>query len=321
MGFVLDTSARLLRLLALLQTHRACSGPELAQRLEVTPRTVRRDVDRLRSLGYPVDAALGKTGGYRLGRGSTMPPLLLDDDEAVALVVTLRAAATVGLAGIDATALGALAKLDQVIPSRLQHRARTLAEAIATPAARGPQLDPDVLTAVAVAIRDQQQLRVDYVRHDGTNSRRTIEPHRIVHTGTRWYLLAFDHALDQWRTLRMDRLTPRIPTGPTFTPRPPPSPDPVTHVLNSIHTSPYRHRCDVTVAAPADQVAATFGVHAADVEPVDANHCRVRAGAGATSISEAALHFIALDADLVIHTPPELREHIHALARRLSTTT
>jgi len=316
---VLDTSARLLRLLALLQTHRAWSGPELAQRLEVTPRTVRRDVDRLRSLGYPVDAALGTGGGYQLGRGSTMPPLLLDDDEAVALVVTLRAAAAVGLAGIDDTALQALAKLDQVLPSRLQHRVRTIAEAIATPSARGPQLDPDVLTAVAAAVRDRQQLRVDYVRRDGTDSRRTIEPHRIVHTGTRWYLLAFDLDRDDWRTFRMDRLTPRIPAGPTFTSRPAPSPDAVTHVLDSVHTSPYRHRCDVTVTAPADQVAATFGVHAADIEPVDANHCRVRAGA--TSIPEAALYFIALDADLVIHAPHELRDHIHSLARRLSTTT
>lgn len=315
---MLDTSARLLRLLALLQMHRSWSGPELAQRLDVSPRTVRRDVDRLRALGYPVDAVLGKAGGYELGRGSTVPPLLLDDDEAVALVVTLRAAASVGLTGIDDAALRTLSKLDQVIPTRLQRRARTIADAIATLSARGPQLDPDVLTAVAVAVRDRQQLRVDYVRHGGAESRRTIEPYRIVHTGTRWYLLAFDLDRDDWRTFRMDRLTPRIPGGPTFTSRPSPPPDAVTYVLNSVHTSPYRHRCDVTVAAPANQVAAAFGVHAADVESVDADHCRVRAGA--TSIREAALYFIALDADLDIHAPAELRDHIYALGRRLTAT-
>ncbi|MGH3503841.1 MAG: helix-turn-helix transcriptional regulator [Nocardioidaceae bacterium] len=316
---MLDTSARLLALLSLLQTHRAWSGPELAQRLEITPRTVRRDVDRLRSLGYPVDATLGTSGGYRLGRGSAVPPLLLDDNEAVALIVTLRAAATVGLAGIDDSAIQALNKLDHVMPARLQHRARTIADAIAAPPARGPQVDPDVLATVAGAIRDNQQLRVDYVRHDGTASRRTVEASRIVHTGTRWYLLAFDLAHEDWRTLRMDRLTPRTPTGPTFTPRPLPSPDPVSYVLDRVHTRPYQYQCDVTVAAPAETVADSFGIHAADVEAIDADHCRVRAGA--STIHDAALYFIALDADLAVHAPDGLRQHIQSLARRLSKTT
>lgn len=313
---MLDTAARLLQLLVLLQTHRDWPSSELAQRLEVTPRTVRRDVDRLRGLGYPVEARLGVSGGYRLGRGAHLPPLLLDDDEAVAVVVTLRAATTIGLAGVDDAALRALAKLDQVMPQRLVHRARTVADAVSTPPARGPQLDPEVLTAVAAAIRDHQQVRVDYRDHQGATSRRTLEPQRIVHTGTRWYLLAWDVERDAWRTHRLDRLTPRIPVGPAFTPRPDPEPDAVSFVLGGVQSRVYRYQCRVTVTAPASVVADAMGIHAADVARVDDSHCVVTAGAH--DLQQAALRLLMLDADLVVHEPPELRDALTAIADRIA---
>ena len=315
---MLDTSSRLLGLLALLQTHRDRSASELADRLGITSRTVRRDVERLRTLGYPVDSRLGPLGGYRLGRGTTLPPLLLDDAEAVAVVVALRAAASVGVAGIDDAALQALAKLEQVLPSRLQHQAGAIGESLSTPPARGPQLDPDVLTAVAAAVRDHQQLRIDYVRHDGSSSRRTVEPYRIVHSGTRWYLLAYDPDRADWRTLRMDRLHPLVPTGPSFLPRPLPEPDAVAYVLRGVHTRPYPHLCEITVAAPAGHVVETFGIHTAQVVEIDAGHCRV--SLGSTRLAEVAARLISLDAEFVVHEPAELREHLAAIGRRLTTS-
>lgn len=311
-----ETPARLLQLLALLQTRRHWSGPGLAQRLDVTVRTVRRDVDRLRMLGYPVEATRGADGGYRLGRGATLPPLLLSDEEAVAVTVALRAAATLGVTGLDDTALLALIKLDQLLPNRLRRRAQALSDATATAPARGAQVDTDTLLAVAATVRDRQQLRVDYRDHAGALSRRTLHPQRIVHTGNRWYLLAWDLERNDWRSLRLDRLEPRIPTGPTFSPRRDPEPDAVSYVMDSVRSRAYDYRCQMTVHAPAETIADRLGQHAAEVTPLDQHRCHVTAGAN--DLDEAALWLARLGADVTVHEPAELRDHLHALARRFA---
>ncbi|MDQ0602972.1 putative DNA-binding transcriptional regulator YafY [Streptomyces canus] len=218
---MLETSARLLRLLSLLQAHRDWSGADLAERLGVTPRTVRRDVDRLRELGYPVNASPGTGGGYQLGAGAELPPLLLDDDEAVAVAVGLRTAAGQGIEGIGETSVRALAKLEQVLPSRLRRRVGAL-NAFTVPMLRGPQpsaVDPAVLTELAHLCRDAERLRFAYRSHNGDSTRRTVEPHRLVCTERRWYLVAWDLDRDDWRTFRVDRITPKPPHGPRFTPR------------------------------------------------------------------------------------------------------
>jgi predicted DNA-binding transcriptional regulator YafY len=217
---MLETSARLLRLLALLQSRRDWTSAELSTRLDVTTRTVRNDVDRLRRLGYPVEARPGVAGGYRLGTGGSLPPLLLDDDEAVAVAVGLRTAAGGSIAGIEETSLRALAKLQQILPPRLRHRVSAFRSHAVTMPSRGPQVDPDVLTALAMACRNQEQLRFDYRTHSGTAGRRLVEPYRLVNDRRRWYLVAWDLDRDDWRTFRIDRVEPRTPTGPRFTPRP-----------------------------------------------------------------------------------------------------
>lgn len=214
-----ETSARLLNLLSLLQTPREWPGSELAGRLGVTTRTIRRDIDRLRELGYPVHATMGAEGGYRLTAGAAMPPLLLDDDEAVAVAVGLRTAAAGGVDGIEEVSVRALAKLEQVLPHRLRRRVGALT-AFTVPIldAGGPRVDPHTLTELAHACRDRQRFRFDYTAHDGTASRRTVEPLRLVWARRHWYLVAWDADRADWRTYRADRLTPTPPHGPRFTP-------------------------------------------------------------------------------------------------------
>lgn len=312
---VLDTSARLLRLLSLLQSHRDWSGVELADRLGVTARTVRRDIDRLRLLGHPVDARPGAGGGYRLGIGAALPPLLLDDDEAVAVAVGLRSATLTGLAGIEETAVRSLAKLEQMLPSRLRHRVQTLQAAIVPMAGAGPTADVDVLLAVASAVRDHQQLKADYRRHDGTETRRVLEPHRIAHTGRRWYLVAWDVERADWRTFRLDRLSPRTPTGPRFAPREPPEPDVSSYTSRGITTDAYRYRCRLTVLASAQVVAEHFGPTVAVVTPIDDTCCEVVSGSN--SLDEMALHVGLLGHEFVVHEPAELRDELAVLGARL----
>ena len=216
-----ETSARLLKLLSLLQARRDWPGADLAARLDVTERTVRRDIGRLRDLGYPVHATRGTDGGYRLGAGAAMPPLLLDDDEAVAVAVGLRTAARSPVTGIEETSVRALAKLENVLPSRLRRRVSAVADYTVPvpPDTPPPAVDPAVLTTLASACRDHEQLRLDYRTHDGTSAVRSVEPHRLVSWGQKWYLLGWDTDRGDWRTFRVDRIQPRTPPGPRFTPR------------------------------------------------------------------------------------------------------
>ncbi len=311
---MLETSARLLRLLSLLQARREWTGPELSRRLDVSERTVRNDVERLRSLGYPVDATRGSAGGYRLGAGAELPPLLLDDDEAVAMVLGLRSAT--GLAGVEETSLRALAKLEQVLPGRLRRRVAALAEyALRVPAdTPGPQVDAGVLTTLAAACRDTERLRFDYRSHGGGESRRDVEPYRLVTWGRRWYLLAWDVERGDWRTFRVDRITPRIPTGPRFAPRPLPAEDVTAYVSARASSAAWRYQARVLVHAPADELAARLTPAVGRVEPRDAASCVLLTGAD--SLDGLAGNLGLLGADFEVTEPPELVERVAELARR-----
>ncbi|MEU8464722.1 YafY family protein [Streptomyces sp. NPDC029003] len=244
-----DTPARLLTLLSLLQTPREWPGSELAARLRVSPRTIRRDIERLRELGYPVEASLGAVGGYRLVAGAAMPPLLLDDEEAVAIAVGLRAGAGHAIEGVEEASVRALAKLEQVLPSRLRHRVGALQSAtVAVTRGDGPSVDPHTLTTMASAVAGPERLRFAYRARDGADSRRLVEPYRLVSTGSRWYLVAYDLEREDWRTFRVDRVSEPLATGARFAPRelPMEAAEFVRHGLRGGETYPV----DVSFAAP-----------------------------------------------------------------------
>lgn len=311
---MLDTSARLLRLLSLLQSRPDWTGPELAERLEVSTRTIRNDVERLRNLGYPVHATPGVAGGYRLGAGAALPPLLLDDEEAVAVAVGLRTAAGGAVTGIEETSLRALAKLEQVLPSRLRHRVNALQTAmvrVPVPGA-GPTVDAEVLTVIAAAIRDRERLRFDYRAYDGSSTVRDTEPIRLVNRGRRWYLAAWDTDRGDWRTFRVDRVTPRIPTGPRFTPRVPPGGDVVEFVTRSVDSAVWGYRATVRVHAPAAALAHL--PPPIEVEPVDDRSCIMRTGSDDPYM--LAVYLGMLDADFEVVDAPELVEQVQRLAER-----
>ncbi|TDC37430.1 transcriptional regulator [Micromonospora sp. KC213] len=312
---MLETSARLLRLLSLLQTARDRTGPELAERLNVSTRTVRNDIDRLRNLGYPVHGTRGAVGGYRLGAGAALPPLLLDDEEAVAVAVGLRTAAGGSVAGIEETSLRALAKLEQVLPARLRRRVAALgAYTVRVPHDEpGPTVDTDILSLLSSACRDRERLRFDHARHDGTTGRRDVEPYRLVTWGRRWYLVAFDPQRDDWRTFRVDRITPRTPTGPRFTPRKPPE-DVVDRVRRGVSSAAWRHRARILVHAPAEVVTARINPAVGTVEPVDSDRCLLHTGAD--RLETIAVWLGLLDADLTVEDPPELRALLRTLGER-----
>ncbi|WP_330230443.1 YafY family transcriptional regulator [Nocardia sp. NBC_00508] len=312
---MLETSARLLELLSLLQTPRVWTGADLAERLGVDTRTIRRDIDKLRNLGYPVHAVAG-AAGYRLGAGTKLPPLLLNDDEAVAVVLGLRTAAGGTITGIEESSLRALAKLEQILPARLRHRASALQAATLSVPAGTPSVDANVLTTIAAAIRDHEQLRFDYHTHDGTEIRRAAEPHRLVHTGRHWYLVGWDVEKQDWRTYRVDRLRPRIPNGPRFTSREAPEIDLTGWVSRGVSTAPYRYQARITLevsaAVAADRIPPTVGV----IEAIDEGHCLLHTGSN--SLDEIAVYTGLFGFGFHVHEPPELIDHLRALAGRVT---
>jgi predicted DNA-binding transcriptional regulator YafY len=307
---VLDTSVRLLRLLALLPSRAAWTGPELAERLGVTTRTVRNDVERLRLLGYQVLSTPGAAGGYRLGAGSALPPLLLDDDEATAVALSLRAATGGTVAGGEEAALRALVKLDAVLPARLRSRADALRTAVVSVPAGGPTIDPQVLADVATAVRDHVGLRLEYRAHDGRTDLRAVEPHRLVHVGRRWYLLAFDSGRDDWRTFRVDRMTLRTPGGPRFVPREVPGGDAVAHVLRGVGSVAWEHPARVRLHAPAATMAGRLTPAAGVLTDDGPGACVLETGGA--SLAHLAGFLLSLEVELTVLEPPGLRE---ALAR------
>jgi predicted DNA-binding transcriptional regulator YafY len=310
---MLDTSARLLKMLSLLQSRPDWTGPELAERLEVSTRTIRNDVERLRNLGYPVHATPGVAGGYRLGAGAALPPLLLDDEEAVAVAVGLRTAAGGAVTGIEEVSLRALAKLEQVLPSRLRHRVNALHTAMAPIPTGGPTVDPAVLTAIAAATRDRERLRFDYQHHDGSGSVREVEPHGLVTWGRRWYLVAWDPGRDDWRTFRFDRILPRVPGGPRFTPRQVPGGDAAAYVEKYVGRATWRYRATVLVHASAEELAERLP-SAVELEPVDERTCIAHTGSDDPYM--LVLYLGMLDRDFQIIDAPELVEELRKLVGR-----
>jgi predicted DNA-binding transcriptional regulator YafY len=312
---MLKTSARLLRLLSLLQAGRDWSGADLAERLGVSTRTVRHDVDRLRSLGYPVRATRGTAGGYRLGAGATLPPLLLDDDEAVAVTLGLRTAAGGGVAGIEDTALRALAKLEQVLPARLRGRVNALQNyTVAVPLEPVPAVEPGTLTALAAACRDHERLRFDYEDHAGSTSARLADPHRLVNWGRRWYLVAWDVERADWRTFRADRITPGPRTARRFTPRELPEADVAAYVSRRASAARWRYWARVTVHAPAETVAERISPAVGTVEAVDERTCVL--DTGADRVETLAVYLGLLGLDFTVSDPPELVALVAELAVR-----
>ncbi len=311
---MLDTSARVLSLLALLQARRDWNGPRLADELAVTTRTVRKDVERLRTLGYPVNAEPGAAGGYQLGAGSSLPPLLLDDEEAVAIAIGLRgAAAGGGVTGIEHSSASALAKLDQVLPARLHRRVRALHESTVALAPSSSAVDASVLTTIAAAIRDRQLLRFEYHSVDGQAVLRTVEPHRLVHARGRWYVVAWDRRRDDWRTFRADRLQLRADQGRKFRRRPDPGGDLVGFIERSLGTATWRYRARIKVHASASEVIPHLPA-AVIVEPIDDQSCY--ASVGSDSAHQLAIWVAHLDRDFDASDHPALARELKSLADR-----
>jgi predicted DNA-binding transcriptional regulator YafY len=304
----------------LLQVRREWTGQELADRLEVGPRTIRRDVDKLRSLGYPIEAAPGVAGGYRLGNGGELPPLLLDDAEAVAVAVGLRTAAAGGIAGIEETSVRALSKLEQVLPSRLRRRVSALSDATSAFGVEGPRIDPEVLATLAGACRDQVRLRYSYVARDESASQRIVEPAAVVYSGHRWYLVAFDLDRDDWRTFRLDRIRGRVRIGERGRRRTVPGGDPAAFVRERLRgvweggsqVVPGRIR----MGAPAARIRSRIPGRYATVEPDGEAACIVTSRG---NWSQGFLVWMAtLDEPLEVLDPPEMVAAARAVVARLT---
>jgi len=313
---MVQTSARLLKVLSLLQSRRFWAGADLASALGVTQRSVRRDVDRLRSLGYPVHAAAGVGGGYQLGAGKELPPLPLDDDEAVAVALGLRIAATGRVKGLEEASLRAMGKLEQVLPKRLRRRVNALQEVSIRLPDAGPKVDAAILALIANACRDREQLHFGYSSRSGASAERVAEPYHLVHTSHRWYLLAFDLDKKEWRTFRVDRITGQPRAAGRLRPRPLPAEDVAAYVSQSISSEVYRFRAEVTFHAPAEEVASKLSGLAGRIEPLDAQRCLVHTGA--ESLEGLAFHLSFLGFEFEVHRPPELIEHLRTVSERLA---
>ncbi|MGW4845193.1 helix-turn-helix transcriptional regulator [Nocardia brasiliensis] len=316
MGFVTkDLPARMLRLLSLLQTRRERSGAELAEHLGVTLRTIRRDIERLRELGYPVEGTTGHAGGYRLAAGTHLPPLLLDDEEAIAVTVALSTA-TGAVTGIADAATRALAKLQQILPKRLRHQVSALHNATSSwTMTRNHPADPATLATLAAACRDHERITFDYrTAHDTTGSRR-VEPHALVDGGDRWYLLAYDNHPDDWRTFRVDRIAAPVCTGHRAPPRELPAADPAAYVARSVARAPARYRLRATVGADAATIRERTWILPERIHPVDRNSCTV--DLGTDNPRDIAVHLLDLDTITDITGTPDLATHLTHWARQL----
>jgi predicted DNA-binding transcriptional regulator YafY len=311
-GEELGTTERVLALLGLLQQRQVWTGPELADRLGVTPRTVRRDVGRLRALGYPVHASQGIGGGYQLGPGQDLPPLLLDDEEAIATAVSLLAGAGGAVAGAGDAALRALTKLDQVLPTRLRHEVRALSDSVESFDGGRTPVDPEVLMTLARACRDEVEAGFGYPSRGAERVRR-VEPYRLVASDRRWYLLAFDLDRDDWRSFRVDRMTGVSARTWRFRPRP--APDAASYVQEGVASRVYPHRARFLVHAPADTVRAQIPGAAAVVRPRGSGRCEVLSGAA--SLDAVLMHVLLLGHDFEVLDPPELGTRCRELAQRL----
>jgi len=310
---MVGTSARLLRLLSLLQARRAWTGVELTARLEVTARTLRRDVDRLRTLGYPIASTTGVGGGYRLGAGSELPPLLLDDREALAVALGLRAAAAGAIAGLEDATLGALTKLDQVMPARLRRKVSALHSAI-VPLPHRASVDVGALSLLASACRDAERLRFDYRAREAEVTQRRVEPAGLVSAGFRWYLVAWDLDRADWRTFRVDRIAGAPVRGESFVPRPPPPGGLSAYVEKSVAIEAYGVKARIRLHAPAAEVAPRLSWYGR----VDSDGPRQSiVTAGAPSIEALAAWISTLGVEFEILEPPGAARALAAMAARI----
>ncbi|MFJ3882442.1 helix-turn-helix transcriptional regulator [Streptomyces sp. NPDC090077] len=314
-----DLPARMLRLLSLLQTRRTWTGDELAGRLGVTLRTIRRDIDRLRTLGYPVQGTTGTAGGYRLTSGADLPPLLLDDEEAVAIAVALRTAAA-GVAGIEETAVRALAKLEQVLPVRLRHQVaaiQTAASPLPVPWSSGPATAPSALAVLAAACRDHESVTFTYRTSTGETGQRRAEPCGLVAAAPVWYLVAYDTGLEEWRLFRVDRLSEAAPTGHRFTPRALPAPNAAAYVAQRLAAAPARYTFQAVVEGGADTVRARTWSLPGRVQPLDDDTSMLRLAGDDPGRIAAQLLGIDLGAEDTVRGTPGLAPHLEQLGQRL----
>lgn len=316
-----DPTSRTLALLSLLQTHRHWKGFELADRLGVSERTVRRDVDRLRSLGYPVDAEPGTDGGYRLATGAHLPPLLLDDDEAIALVVGVRAAAASAIEGIEQTTVALMAKLDTILPDRLRRRVDALQASVEvlTWPSTVPAVPPASLTVLSQGCRDREEVRFDYERRDGERSRRLVQPHQLVSAGRRWYLVAWDVRRADWRTFRVDRLTRPELAGVRFEPQPLPAADAASFVAASMRALTVEHRAIVEVEATPEQLTSIGHWFDATPEPAGRGRSRLELRAESIDWLASMVGIVASRFDVeVTEAPDDVRLLVVTMAARLA---
>jgi len=311
---MVGTSARLLRLLTLLQSRRSWTGAELCGRLEVTSRTLRRDVERLRSLSYPVHSTSGVAGGYRLGAGAELPPLLLDDDEALAVSLGLQTAAAGSVTGMEEVALRALTKLEQVFPARLRRRLQALHAAIVPLARGGPTVDAGSLATIAAASGEHARLTFGYRGNDGTRTSRQVEPAGLVHTGWRWYLVAWDLTRADWRTFRVDRIEAKVTTGARFFPRSLPEGGLATYVSRSVSLAAYPVRAHILLHAPIAEMAKRISPSAGALESVGPRSCLLHAGA--PSLDGLAFWMSTLGVEFEVRDPPEARAHLQRMGER-----
>lgn len=312
---MLETSARLLQLLSLLQIRREWTGSALAERMSVTERTVRRDVGKLRTLGYPISASPGVAGGYQLGAGAELPPLLLDDGEALAVALGLAAVASGPIAGIGEASVRALAKLEQVLPPRLRPRFAALKGSVSTLPAPTTPVNPDCLTAISGSIAQRRAIGFTYASHDGITTRRVVEPYRLVDTGRRWYLVAWDTTREDWRTFRVDRIESPPSERHRHAPRELPAKNIAEYVQRSITRSPYRYDVVVRLHAPLARIAESISPSIAQLQPDGPESTILRAGWDSLNIP--LVHLSALNVDFNILEPAELREQSLMMASRL----
>lgn len=313
---MLTSSSRLLRVLALLQTRHHWAGPELAERLEVHPRTLRRDIDRLRQLGYPVHASSGVAGGYAFRAGQSLPPLLLDDDEALAVAIALQIAAAGTVSGVEEGSLRALVKLEQVMPARLRRRTDALRSAILPVPRIGPTIDAGVLATLATACRDQLQVGFHYRDLRGQATVRSVEPHALVHTGNHWYLVAWDPARDDWRTFRIDRVEGAPRPGGHFAPRAAPAGDLRSYVTGAMAGVHPGDQARVVLHRPRELMLRTIPPAAATLEAIDDAHCLMSCGAG--QLDSLVYWLMALDVDFDVLEPPALVERLRRAGERVA---
>ena len=309
---MLQASARLLRLLTLLQSRQSWGGAELAERLQVTPRTLRRDVDRLRRLHYPVESATGVAGGYKLGEGAALPPLSLGEDEATAIFVGLHA----GIASADTSALRALAKVERILPPRLRKNLRALSASVLEIAGRSRNLKLADVAALAAACSERIVTQIEYTARDGARTERQVEPFRLVRAASLWYLVAWDPTKGEWRSFRLDRIKSVAHAAGRFVGRPPPGDDLVEYLTKSLSSSLHAHRAKVLLHAKLENVRPRVGPQDGHFVRVSDTACTMELGAPTLDVLVSRILWLGVEFDVI--EPDSLRSHLHTLGARLT---